>query len=80
MTSSCSITDSVNVGNVLVVRIRNNGTNAWRLAKIEVKVDGEWCWIYKGGSVFIDDLQTAIFALVNTICVSNPSMPKILDS
>ena len=64
MTSSCSITDSVNVGNVLVVRIRNNGTNAWRLDKIVVKVDGEWCWIYKGGPVFIDDYETKIFALV----------------
>ena len=80
MTSSCSITGSVNVGNIQVVRIRNSGTNGWRLDKIEVKVDGTSCWIYKGEPVFIDDYETKIFSLVNTICVSNPSMPKILHS
>ena len=64
MTSSCSITDSVNVGNIQLVRIRNNGDNGWRLDKIEVKVDGKLCWIYKGGPVRIGDYETKEFALV----------------
>ena len=63
--STCTVEDLTEIGDVKGLRIRNSGDNTWRFVKIDVAVDGVSAGSFEGYTVSIDDYATVTVPIFN---------------
>ena len=74
-TSSCTVTDETNIGDLQGVRIRNSGEDSWTIVKMEVEIDGV-VWGVWEGSLQVDDYTTKDITFTRTgkLCAKSLTM------